>query len=305
MKRIKQGRTVPQPSRLRLFCESEGAMRRFSGVLALLLGVTAIAAAQSSSNFMPLHSGFGPLNPAPPPIPVPQLIQEFAAKESQFEHALENYTYKRTVKVETLNGDGKPDGEYYEVDEIGIDSHGRHYETVLEAPPSTLTRVYMSESDFSDIEHRLPFVLTTQALPHYDVNYVGQQKVDQVRTYVFDVKPKKIEKHHRYFQGRIWVDARDHQIVVVDGKSVPDDLRKGHQDLSLPYITFRQQVDGQYWFPVWTHGAGTLHFSAGDGYLAQNVPMTETVTYTDYKRFGSSVKLLFNGQQLKSAGPPP
>ena len=280
-------------------------MRGKGSLLLLLLGLTAVAGAQSSSSFMPLDSGFGPLHTAPPSQPAPLLIQEFAARESQFEHALENYTYQRTVKVETLNSDGKPDGEYYEVDSIGIDSHGRHYETVLQAPPSTLTRVAMSESDFSDIEHRLPFVLTTQALPQYDVSYVGRQRVDQVRTYVFEVKPKKIEKHHRYFQGRIWVDAKDHQIVVVDGKSVPDDLRRGHQDLSLPYITFRQQVDGQYWFPVWTHGAGTLHFSAGDGYLAQNVPMTETVTYSDYKRFGSSVKLLFNGQPLQGAGPPP
>jgi hypothetical protein len=280
-------------------------MRGKGSLLLLLLGLTAVAGAQSSSSFMPLDSGFGPLHTAPPSQPAPLLIQEFAARESQFEHALENYTYQRTVKVETLNSDGKPDGEYYEVDSIGIDSHGRHYETVLQAPPSTLTRVAMSESDFSDIEHRLPFVLTTQALPQYDVSYVGRQRVDQVRTYVFEVKPKKIEKHHRYFQGRIWVDAKDHQIVVVDGKSVPDDLRRGHQDLSLPYITFRQQVDGQYWFPVWTHGAGTLHFSAGDGYLAQNVPMTETVTYSDYKRFGSSVKLLFNGQQLPNSGQPP
>jgi hypothetical protein len=271
----------------------------------LLLGVTAMAVAQSSSRFMPLDSGFGPLDTAPPAQPVPRLIQEFAARESQFEHALENYTYQRTVKVETLNSDGKPDGEYYEVDSIGIDSHGRHYETVLAAPPSTLTRVSLSESDFSDIEHRLPFVLTTQALPQYDVSYVGQQKVDQVQTYVFAVKPKRIEKRRRYFEGRIWVDARDHQIVVVDGKSVPDDLRKGHQDLSLPYITFRQQIDGKYWFPVWTHGAGTLHFSAGDGYLAQNVPMTETVTYTDYKRFGASVKLLFDGRQIGGTGAGP
>lgn len=283
----------------------EVCMHRVSAVLVLFCGVTAVAAAQSSSNFMPLDSGFGPLDPVAPATPVPQLIQEFAAKESQFEHALENYTYKRTVKVETLNDDGKPNGEYYEVDSVGLDSHGKHYESVLDAPPSTLSNggVYMSESDFDDIEHRLPFVLTEQALPQYDVTYVGQQKVDQVETYVFDVRPKRIEKHQRYFQGRIWVDAKDHQIVVVDGKSVPDDLRKGQQNLSLPYITFRQQIDGKYWFPVWTHGAGTLHFAGGNGYMAQNVAMRETVTYTDYKYFGSSVKLFYKGRQTGSVGP--
>lgn len=271
--------------------------------LCLPLGAVTLARAQSSSNFMPLDSGFGPVNPAPPTVPVAQLIAQFAANESRFEQALTNYTYLRTVRVETLDSYGKPDGEYYEVDSIGFNNEGQRQETVLEAPPSTLTRVYLSESDFSDIEHRLPFVLTTQALPQYVVNYVGRQKVDQVETYVFDVRPRKIEKHRRYFQGRIWVDERDHQIVVIDGKSVPDDLRRGQQNLSLPYITFRQQIDGKYWFPVWTHGAGVLHFSGGDGYLAQDVPMSETVTYSDYKRYGASVKLLYGGHVIGTVGP--
>lgn len=275
--------------------------------LALALGLAAacpLAVAQSSSRFMPLDSGFGALNPAPPKVPVQQIISDFVAKETEFAHALDNYTWVRTVKVEVLNSDDKPKGEYYEKDAIGRSAGGRHVDQVLYAPPSTLSRggVYMSESDFQDINHRLPFVLTKDQIGQYDVTYLGRQRVDQVETYVFDVAPKRIVKKHRYFDGRIWVDQKDHQIVVTDGKSVPDDLRRGHEDLSLPFITFRQQIDGKYWFPVWTHGEGWLHFEGGNGYMSQNVHMNELVTYTDYKRFGSSVTLIFNGKKLKNAG---
>ncbi|MGC8549932.1 MAG: hypothetical protein ACP5M4_09550 [Acidobacteriaceae bacterium] len=267
-----------------------------------LVAVCPAAPGQSSSRFMPLDSGFGPLNPAPPSVPVKQLISDFVAKETEFANALDNYTWVRTVKVDVLNSDGKPKGEYFEKDAIGRNAQGRHVDQVLEAPPSTLSNggVYMSESDFQDINHRLPFVLTADQIGQYNVTYVGRQKVDQVETYVFDVAPKKIEKKHRYFDGRIWVDQKDHQIVVTDGKSVPDDLKRGQQDLSLPFITFRQQIDGKYWFPVWTHGNGWLHFEGGNGYMDENVHMNELVTYTDYKRFGSSVTLLFNGKKLKT-----
>ena len=135
-------------------------------------------------------------------------------------------------------------------------------------------------------------------IPKYNVSYVGKQKVDDLDTYVFDVAPKVIEKNHRYFQGKIWVDARDFQIVVTDGKNVPDDLRKGHEDLSVPFTTYREEIDGKYWFPVYTRGDGILHFSAGSGYVSQDVHVRQFVKYTDYKNFRSTVKVLYNGQEI-------
>ena len=45
--------------------------------------------------------------------------------------------------------------------------------------------------------------------------------------YVFDIAPKKIEGKKRYFQGRVWVDDHDFQIVKTYGKTVPD-IRKNH-----------------------------------------------------------------------------
>jgi hypothetical protein len=265
---------------------------------ALLLLSPLALPAQVSYTSMPLDAGFGPLDPSQPPVPVAQIVTEFTAKESVFRHALDNYTWTRSVRVETLDDDDKPDGQYYQVTDIGYDSQGQRTERVIDAPEASLTRVLMTPADFQDIEERLPFVLTTEDAAQYDITYIGRQPIDQIDTWVFDVKPKVIEKKHRYFQGRIWVDQKEHQIVVTNGKNVPDDVRPGHEDLSIPFVTYRQLVDGKYWFPVYTHGDGTLHFTAGHGYLSDDVHMRETVKYTNYHEFHTSIRVIYQGQDI-------
>ena len=274
----------------------------------LLLAMSAaVAGAQVSYTSMPLDKGFGELDPSQPAVPSAQIIANFEDKESAFRRAMANYTYERSVRVQTLDEDtGKPDGQYYQVVDITADPEGKLFEHVVEAPANTIERVMMSPADFEDIEHRLPFVLTKEDAAQYDVTYIGKQKIDDVDTYAFDVKPKVMEKGKRYFQGRIWVDQKDLQIVVTNGKNVPDDLRKGHEDLSPPFTTYRAQVDGKYWFPVYTKGDGTLHFPAGKGYLSNDVHIREIVKYSNYKRFGSSVRITtVNGSEVEKDTPEP
>lgn len=274
-------------------------------LLACMLLAMARPAQAQTFTAMPLDSGFGPLNTAQPTGATPQqIIDRFAAKESEYKRALENYTYRRTVKVDTIGDDNKPDGEYMEVDDVTFTPAGHKQEQVVFAPGNTLTRIMMSPADFNDIEHRLPFVLTQEDIGQYNVTYAGRQKIDDLETYVFNVSPKVIEKGKRYFQGRIWVDEHDYQIVVTDGKNVPDDTRRGHEDLSPPFITFRQQIDGQYWFPVYTKGEGILHFQGGTGYIAQDVHIREIVKYADYKKFGSSIKIIYQGQDVTGVAKP-
>ena len=267
----------------------------------VLLWTTALSA-QVSATSMPLDAGFGRLHPNPPSIPVAQIIKEFTAKESLFQAALNDYTWTRTVKVETLDSEGKPNGEYYQVVNIYYDRQGQRKERVTYAPESTLTEVMMTEQDFSDIAHRLPFVLTTEGARQYNISYLGEQRIDKIHTWVFSVKPKVIEKHHRYFQGRVWVDEREHQIVVADGKNVPDVMKRGHQNLSVPFITYRQMIDGQYWFPVYTKGDGILHFEGGNYSMSQNVHLREEVTYTNYHRFRSSIQVFYGGKNITNNG---
>ena len=242
--------------------------------------------------------GFGPIDTSAPAIAPDKIVQQFAAKESEFRHALDNYTYQRDVRIQTINDDGKVDGEYRQVVQITFDTNGRKSEHVTFAPANTLERIQMSPADVSDIEQRLPFVLTTEDVGQYNLTYVGRQKVDEVDCYVFDVAPKVMEKNKRYLKGRIWVDQKDLQIVITSAKNVPDDVRKGHEDLSPPFTTYREQVDGKYWFPVYTKADAELHFSGGNGYLSQDVHIRQIVRYTDYKQFRSTVKLIFEGQDV-------
>ena len=252
---------------------------------------------------MALDAGFGHMDVSPPSTPAEEIIKQFAAKESEFQDALNHYTYRRVARVQTVDDDNKVDGEYYEVDDVIFDPSGKRTEKVVYAPASTLQRVMMSPSDLQDIQHGYPFVLTSQDVGQYNIKYAGKQKVDEVDCYVFDVSPKQIEKGKRYLDGRIWVDATDLQIVVTDGRMVPDDTRKGKEDLHPPFMTWREQVDGHYWFPVYTKGEGVLHFAGGSGYLAQDVHIRDVIKYTDYKRFGSTSKIIYQGQDITPENP--
>src|SRR5207244_3741974 len=138
------------------------------------------------------------------------------------------------------------DGEYQQVADISYDNKGRRVETVIFAPQTTLQRVNMSPSDLEDIRNLMPFALTTENLPQYTITYLGQQKQDELNTYVFDISPRQIVKGQRYFEGRIWVDDRDLQIVKTTGKTVPevhaDKKGKGDEDLKPRFTTWREQV---------------------------------------------------------------
>ncbi len=241
--------------------------------------------------------GESSLNPSDPKGITPdQIIQKFAAKEKEFKEAREQYTYRQDIVVQTLDGDTPDGGEFKEVFDVLFDDKGRRTQQVVFAPQSTLQRIMLTREDEDDFENRLPFVLTSNEISEYQILYVGQQREDELHTYVFDIAPKAIEKDRRYFQGRIWVDDQDFQIVKTKGKTVPDiRKKKGQENLFPAFTTWREQIDGRYWFPTYTRADDTLHFSN------QDVRVREIVKYSNYKRFGSAVKITYEGQEVKKS----
>jgi hypothetical protein len=221
----------------------------------------------------------------PPAMPAEQIIQKFAAREDEFKKERDNYTYTQTLVVESLDPDGNPNGAFHMTSDILFTPDGKRFEKVLYAPQGTLQGFDMDQQDMDDLQHVQPFVLTTGELPKYDIKYVGREQVDELSTYVFDVTPKKIEKNLRYFQGRIWVDDRDLNIVKSDGKAVPDIRKKNNEHLFPRFETFRENIEGNYWFPTYTRSNDVLHFSSGD------VGIRMSVRYQNYKRFGATVKI--------------
>jgi hypothetical protein len=237
-------------------------------------------------------------------ITAEEIIQRFAAKEKEFKAARDQYTYRQDIAVKTLDG-STVTGEYHEVFDVLFDDKGHRIENVVFAPQSTLDQggLSLDEGDIQDFRNRLPFVLTSDEIPEYNILYVGQQSEDELRCYVFDIAPKQIVGKKRYFQGRIWVDDHDLQIVKTYGQAVPetrDTKKKGKEEHLYPkFTTWRQQIDGKYWFPSYTRADDTLHFNLND------IHIREIVKYEDYKRFGSSVKILYQGQEVPKAEPKP
>jgi hypothetical protein len=266
-------------------------LRRFSWIV-LLAGICCGPLATRA------RADEGPLDAAQPKgVPPEEIIQKFAAKEKEFKAARDQYTFRQSVTVQTLDGDTVT-GEYREVFDVQFDDKGKHLENVVFAPQSSLENggISMSPEDVEDIRHKLPFVLDTDDVGDYDVLYVGQQQQDELHCYVFDVAPKKIVGKKRYFQGRIWVDDRDFQIVKTFGKTVPETRvkknGKGNENLFPKFTTWREQIDGKYWFPTYTKADDILHFHTGD------IHIREIVKYNDYQRFGSKVKITYEGKDV-------
>lgn len=223
-------------------------------------------------------------------LDIQEIIRRFAAKEKEFQAARENYTYRQIVKVQELSPEGEVRGTYHMEEDIMFTPDGKRFEKVVYAPLSTLRAISISPEDEQDLRSVQPFVLTTDDLHKYDVKYMGRQNVDELSTYVFMVGPKRMEKGERYFQGQIWVDDRDLQIVKTYGKAVPDIRKKGQENLFPRFETYREQIDGKYWFPTWTGADDTLHFSRGP----QRIRMI--VRYEDYKQFRSSVTVTYGDE---------
>jgi hypothetical protein len=217
---------------------------------------------------------------------IDDIIQKFAAKEAAFAQAREAYTYRQTARIQELDDAGNTTGRWEMVEDVIFTPDGRRTEHVVRSPVPSLKQILLTPEDMEDLRSVQPFVLTTTELPNYWIRYLGHEQVDEIGCYVFAVKPKKIEGQKRYFSGEVWVDDRDLQIVKSYGRAVGTANRKA--DNAFPkFETYREQIDGKFWFPTYTIANDTLHFSNND------VRIKQTVKYEDYKQFKSTTTITF------------
>lgn len=215
----------------------------------------------------------------PKSIGVPDLVKKLGAAESVAKQARSHFTYAQEVRLQTLVGNDVT-GEFHEITNVSYDENGKRREQVTFAAQNSLRAIQLTPEDLEDVRVFMPLMLSSEDLNQYNLTYAGQQHVDDLDTYVFHVEPKKEDKDRRYFQGRVWVDAQDFQVVKVCGKSGPNRIPKKRgqsPDLHPTFVTYRQQVDGHYWFPAYSRSDETLHFRSGP------VHLRETIKFTAYR----------------------
>lgn len=262
-----------------------------------------------------------------------EIIRRFSAKESEFKLARQSYTYKTRMIVQVLDERGQAIEQRSLLIETYFTNDGKRQQRTLQ-DDGELQSVILTQDDIDDAASIQPFVLTATDLPHYEIEYRGRERVDELDTYVFSVKPRHIEKGNRYFEGKIWVDDVDFQIVKTDGRAVP----QTRQNKFPRFETIRQMIDRKYWFPVWTMADERLTFEGQGGSTAgtgipfpiplprrgggwpgggrpgggqpgggrrggysNDVHIREIITYEDYKKFDVQTNIKFGTVTPESA----
>ena len=265
-------------------------MKRIS--LTLFVFMLALAALPASSGARAQQQQSSARNPAPAsaitpsqlaPAEIERIVRRMAQKETEFREALANYGFRRDATIQTIGQGGQITGEYRRVSNFVFSADGRRFERIAFFPMSTLTEIQVTTEDLEDLGGVQAFALEASKIDQYNFTYVGRERIDELNLHVFDVAPKTIPRRvqERFFQGRIWVDDQDFQIVKARGKGVPE----GDQRFPT-FESYREQVDGRYWFPTYTYADDELVFRNG-----QVVRLRMLVRFTDFQRFRSTVTI--------------
>lgn len=221
---------------------------------------------------------------APPSLPEAEIVKQFSQKEDEYLATRTRYTYKKTIRIQEFGPDGKPSGEFVVVTEPARDTDGKLYEKVVERPHSTLQHFFLRSEDLQGLERIPAFPLTTSQLAKYDLKYLGKEQVDEVNCYIFQVKPKTVERQKAYFDGVVWVDAKYLEVVKTYGQWVTD-LGPVHSIPDLPFSlfeTYRENVDGKYWFPNYSRSDDTVDLKG------LQIPVRIVIKWTDFKPVSAS-----------------
>jgi hypothetical protein len=248
-----------------------------------ILGVSAVASAVFAQTQ-------GPVTPPPkfetkkvdtqpeikaPPLPPEEIIKKFTANEDAMKKAYDGYSFKQSVHVQEL---ADPGGDFEVSGEMFMKSDGQRYERIVKAPVSTLKQTSFTLEDVKTMVSLPNFILTTDELGNYNLKYEGEQKLDELDTYIFRVQPKQVSRTKRFFDGAVWVDTRDFVIVKNSGKFIREVEPSG---TALPFTmfdTYRENIAGKYWFPTYTSSEDSLSLPGG-----KSLPLKLVIRSTDFQ----------------------
>jgi hypothetical protein len=216
---------------------------------------------------------------------IDRIIRASTTREAEFHKALLEYAFKRDALIQILGMGGQVTGEYHRISHFTFDDSGNRFEKIDYFPMASYEGV--TQEDVEDLGGVTPFALESSKADQYDFKYVGQERIDELDLYVFDVSPKVVpdakKTKERFFKGRIWIDDRDLQIVKSRGKGIPETKKN-----KFPIVeTYREQIDGKYWFPTYAYADDDLIFDSGE-----DLRIRIRVKYTDYQRARGKLRVI-------------
>jgi hypothetical protein len=214
-------------------------------------------------------------HPGPPPIPEQEIIKKFAANEDVMKRVFDTYTFQESIRLDEQTD---PGGKFAVTGSMYIRPDGQRYFRVEQPPESTLKLMHFSLEDVRALSTMPLFPLTSDEIANYNFLYAGQEKLDQLNTYIFQVKPKMLSRKKRLFEGVIWIDDHDLAIVKSYGKFVSELEGNG---TALPFTmfeTYRENFQEKYWLPTYTRSDDFFKNDAND-----ELPLRLIIHATDFK----------------------
>jgi hypothetical protein len=235
---------------------------------------------------------------------IDNIVRKFSENEFNFRQALTIYAFNREAKVQSIGLGGQATGVFVRNSFMTFKEDGSRFEKILYAPISTLKGIEVSPEDIDNLSGVNPFAIEPKYVSQYNFTFVGKEKIDELDLYVFEVSPKVLpnpkKTNQKFFTGRIWVDDRDLMIVKSRGKAVPEGKDMNGLEQRFPVVeTWRDSVDGKYWFPVLSVADDELVFSSGDV-----VRLKMRVLYKNYRVGKTDVKIGDEEQEVKEETKP-
>jgi hypothetical protein len=237
--------------------------------LALLASLAAVARAQERGPLSPppkfeVKKLEAKANPGIPPVPAEEIIRRLARNEDEFKGEYQKYSFQQSIRMQELADENGPAGEFNVTGEVYNKPDGQRYERIVKQPVSSLHRTEFSLEDVQALAQLPLFVLTTDQLPNYSLTYEGQEKLDELNTYIFLVKPKLLERTRLRFDGVVWVENQDFAVVKTYGKFVTDVAGEGTKLPFEMFETYRENFHDKYWFPTYIHSDDAVPQKKGE-----------------------------------------
>jgi hypothetical protein len=215
-----------------------------ASVLALLISIWPLCAARAHPK---LCAHYAPQNPSPA-----EILSAAADRGKELMAALRDYTYYAELTIQTVSQSETITGKFYRFSQVSYDRDGNRQEKILENTSTLPKDVYIGNNAANNLTRVYHFIITPETLNQYELNYVGRERIDELNTFVFDVRPKikmpdPEKSSERYLKGRVWIDDQDLCVVKVAGEALPE--QTAHR--TPKFETYFQNYD-KYWFPAYT-----------------------------------------------------
>jgi len=177
--------------------------------------------------------------------------------------------------VQEYDEEGQAGGEWKVVSDVVFKPDGSRVGRIIEMTPSTLKRASFSPEDLHVLASLPLFILTPDQRDRYEVTYDGKQPLDELTTYIFRVRPRQLDRRIPLYDGLLWVDDRDFTVVKGYGQMVRE---VDDDSAELPfrtYETYREFIDGKYWFPTYSRSEEIIQSESGESRLRLTIRMTD------------------------------